>query len=72
MKKFLFTAIVAGIIVVFTANDAEARGRRLFQPRYPRVISYWSPGVFKDWFTQGSGGPKMAWRGDWVPAHMVK
>ncbi len=78
MRGFVIAALVLAFTVVFAA-DTQARRyhRRNFYnrsvninvqiSRYPRVISFWSPGILVGWFTQGTGGPRMVHRGDWVP-----
>ena len=62
-------AIIA-LTAALAASDADAARYHRRQQRL------WSPGIFIHLAREYAGthlsGPRMVWRGDWVPAYMVK
>jgi len=64
-------AAIIAITFALSAQPAEAGPlRRWNQNRL------WSPGIFihlaQEYRGMHLSGPRMVWRGDWVPAYMVK
>lgn len=63
-------AIVA-LSVALAASDADAAR---WQRRHNNRL--WSPGIVAhlayERFMVNHSGPRMVWRGDWVPAYMVR
>lgn len=67
--KFLAIALLCAAFSCSFTADADAG---IFRNRPARRGMLWSPGILLPMITQNMGGPRMVWRGDWVPAHMVK
>ena len=75
--KYLAIAIVTLGMLLCDTSVTEAgifRNRVRWSQRNngAGILPYWSPGMAIGWFGQGMGGPRMVWRGDWVPARAIR